>query len=79
MISMLLESVSGPLAAFVALIVSAFVAWFGGRVSGKRAVKAKLDKKKAEDLEATIRVRNANAAKTDAAVSGDINRWMRPD
>lgn len=63
------------LAAGLALVVG----WFTARRSGVQKQKAKQAEARIKTMKKSEEVEDAVEAKTDAAVRGDLGRWVRPD
>jgi hypothetical protein len=55
------------------------VAWLSGRSSGAAKAKKKQAEAQVKTMKQANEVRDAVDAKSDAAVRGDLSRWVRPD
>ena len=67
------------LAGVVALAVAIAGAWWRGRRSGAVRRDLAASRKRGDDLKTAIEVRDETDAKSDAAVRGDLGKWVRPE
>lgn len=78
-LSMIWEALTGQLLPYIIAGVVALGAYFKGRKDVNAKRDAKEARAKIEALETSRDVKDAVAAKTDAARRADLSRWVRPE
>ena len=75
----ILEHILSPFWPYIAGAGVIIAGWFAARRGGVQAQKAKQAEDRVETMEKANEVRSAIDAKSDAAVRGDLGKWVRPD
>ncbi len=77
--SLIWEAISGQFLPYIIAGVVALGAYFKGRKDVNDERDAKEERAKTEAMETSRDVKDAVAAKTDAARRADLSRWVRPE
>jgi hypothetical protein len=75
----LIPNLWGYAATAVLAIVAFLGAFIAGRRGGRQRAENKALRRRVKDMKTATEVRDEVDAKTDAAVRGDLGRWVRPE
>lgn len=79
MIWSVVSELIAPFWPYVAGAGALVVGWFVAKRQGAQGQKAKQAQQRMETMEKANEVRSAIDAKSDAAVRGDLGKWVRPE